>query len=102
MAAIQTLLVQEGATTAGVVCEDSGWLAAAGDTCPVCGQPTRHTPDVIDALVQSVVGEGGSVKHVEGDTQLKEYTLAAAFASLCRRRVPSVLDLGPGPGVRPG
>ena len=79
VAAIQTLLVQEGATTEGVVCEDSGWLAAAGDSCPVCGQPTRHTPDVIDELVQSVVDEGGSIEHVEGETQLKEYTLAAAL-----------------------
>jgi peptide subunit release factor 1 (eRF1) len=79
VAAIQTLLVQEGGTVAGVVCEDSGWLAAAGDSCPVCGQPARHTSDVIGELIQAVIDEGGSIEHVEADTQLKEYTLAAAL-----------------------
>ena len=34
----------------GVVCEQSGWLAEAGDTCPLCGDPTRKTEDVIDEL----------------------------------------------------
>jgi Bacterial archaeo-eukaryotic release factor family 10 len=79
VAAIQTLLVQEGGTAAGVVCDDSGWLATAGDTCPVCGKPTRHTSDVIGELIQSVIDEGGSIEHVEGDTQLKEHTVAAAL-----------------------
>jgi peptide subunit release factor 1 (eRF1) len=79
VAAIQTLLVQEDATAAGVVCDDSGWLAPAGDTCPVCGKPTRHTPDVINELVQAVIDEGGSIEHVEGDTQLTEYTVAASL-----------------------
>jgi peptide subunit release factor 1 (eRF1) len=79
VAAIQTLLVQEGATAAGVVCDDSGWLALAGDTCPLCGKATRHTPDVIDELVQAVIDEGGSIEHVEADTPLKEQALAAAL-----------------------
>ncbi len=79
VAAIQTLLVQAGVTTAGVVCDDSGWMALAGDTCPVCGKATRHTPDVIDELVQAVIDEGGSIEHVEGDTPLKEHAVAAAL-----------------------
>ncbi len=79
IAAIQTLLVQEGVTAAGVVCDDSGWMALAGDTCPICGKPTRHTPDVIDELVQAVIDESGSIEHVEADTPLKKYTLAAAL-----------------------
>jgi peptide subunit release factor 1 (eRF1) len=79
VAAIQTLLVQEGVTASGVVCDDSGWLALAGDTCPICGKPTRHTPDVIEELVQAVIDESGSIEHVEADTPLKEHTLAAAL-----------------------
>jgi peptide subunit release factor 1 (eRF1) len=79
VAAIQTLLVQEGVTAPGVVCDDSGWLALTGDTCPICGKPTRHTPDVIDELVQAVIDESGSIEHVEADTPLREHTLAAAL-----------------------
>jgi peptide subunit release factor 1 (eRF1) len=79
VAAVQTLLVQEGVTAAGVVCDDSGWLALDGDTCPICGKPTRHTPDVIDELVQTVIDEGGSIEHVEGDTPLREHAVAATL-----------------------
>ncbi|HSZ48637.1 MAG TPA: hypothetical protein VK823_25095 [Streptosporangiaceae bacterium] len=79
VAAIQTLLVQEGVTLPGVICEDSRWLALSGDTCPLCGKLAQHTPDVIDELVQAVVDEGGSIEHVDVDTPLKEHTLAAAL-----------------------
>lgn len=41
MSAIDTLLVRDGATLVGVVCDESRWLAASGDICPVCGKPTR-------------------------------------------------------------
>jgi peptide chain release factor subunit 1 len=77
MAAINTLLVQEGATAPGVVCDESGWLAPSGDTCPICGKPTRHTPDVIDELVTVVIDEGGSTRHIEAGTELSEYLVAA-------------------------
>ena len=75
--AIQTLLVQDSATAAGVVCDQSGWLAAAGDVCPLCGQPTRHTPDVIDELAVAVIGAGGSIHHVDTDTGLSDYLTGA-------------------------
>lgn len=78
-AAIQKLLVQEGATAPGVVCDQSGWLALEGDTCPLCGNPTRRVPDVIDELVEAVITEGGSISHVTADTELKHYTLAATL-----------------------
>jgi peptide chain release factor subunit 1 len=77
LAAINTLLVQEGATAPGVVCDDSRWLAPSGDTCPLCGKPTRRTPDVIDELVVTVIDEGGSTRHIEAGTKLSEYLVAA-------------------------
>jgi peptide chain release factor subunit 1 len=77
MAAINTLLVQEGATAPGVVCDESHWLATSGDTCPLCGKPTRRTPDVIDELVVTVIDEGGSTRNIEADTKLSEYLVAA-------------------------
>lgn len=79
VAATQTLLVPEGVTAPGVVCQRSDWLAQAGDSCPVCGSPVRRTPDVIDELAQAVIDEGGSVRHVADDARLREHTVAAAL-----------------------
>ncbi|NMH96733.1 hypothetical protein [Pseudonocardia acidicola] len=72
-AAIDHLLVQEAAQAPGVVCDESRYLAEAGDTCPICGRPTRKTPDVIDELVQTVMDEGGRIEHVLAETPLQEH-----------------------------
>ena len=77
LAAIQRLLIQEDATAPGVVCDESGWLAESGDTCIICGQPTRKTDDVIDELAQAVIDTGGTVEHVIADTPLRDYVAAA-------------------------
>jgi peptide subunit release factor 1 (eRF1) len=79
VAAIQMLLVQQGAPVRGVVCDESGWLALSGKTCPLCGKPARHTPDVVDELVHAVIDEGGAIKHVEAGTKLDDFALAAAL-----------------------
>ena len=75
--AVQALLVQDGAIAAGVVCEQSHWLGTEGATCPVCGRPTRPTPDVIDELAEAVIERDGAVEHVLAETELKEYLVAA-------------------------
>jgi peptide subunit release factor 1 (eRF1) len=90
VAAIRLLLVQQRAPVRGVVCDDSGWLALSGETCPLCGKPTRHTPDVVDELVHAVIDEGGSVKHVEAGTKLDEFGLAAALRFPLPAEVPAV------------
>jgi peptide subunit release factor 1 (eRF1) len=77
IAAIQRLLVQEDATAAGVVCGESGWLAESGDSCIICGRPTRKTDDVIDELAEAVIDTGGTVEHVSADTPLREHVAAA-------------------------
>jgi peptide chain release factor subunit 1 len=77
IAAVQTLLVEENMVQPGVVCDESGWLALSGDTCPLCGKPTRHTPDVLDELAEAVIDEGGSVKHIQDDDRLRDYAVAA-------------------------
>jgi hypothetical protein len=56
---------------------ESGWLARSGDVCPLYGKATRRTPDVIDELVQAVIDEDGSVKHVEAGTKLADRAVAA-------------------------
>jgi peptide subunit release factor 1 (eRF1) len=78
VAAVATLLLADDAgTVPGVVCDNSRWLAAVGDTCPICGRPTRHTWDVIDELAEAVRAEGGQIRHVTGDTRLAEHLVAA-------------------------
>jgi peptide subunit release factor 1 (eRF1) len=76
--AIQTLLVQNGVAAAGVVCNQSGWLALSGASCPLCGSPTRHTPDVIDELTQVVMDEGGAIHHID-PAQLGDYLTCAGL-----------------------
>jgi peptide chain release factor subunit 1 len=77
MAAIESLVVQEGATVPGVVCDQSAWFGLSGRVCALCGAPTRRVPDVIDELVTSVIENGGAVEHVEAQTGLPEHILAA-------------------------
>jgi peptide subunit release factor 1 (eRF1) len=77
LAAIDRLAVQEGASVPGVVCDRSGWLALSGETCPLCGEPTRPTGDVIDDLVEAVIDDGGSVEHVATDTDLRTHVAGA-------------------------
>jgi hypothetical protein len=77
MSAIDTLLVRDGVTLAGVVCDESGWLAASGDICPVCGRPTRYAPDVLDELAVAVIETGGSARQIAADLMPGEYPTAA-------------------------
>ena len=77
MSAIDTLLLRDGAKLPGVVCEESGWLAASGDTCPVCGKPTRHTPDVLDELAAAVIETAGSARQIAADLMPEKYPTAA-------------------------
>lgn len=77
VAAAQTLLVRDGVQRPGVVCDRSRWLALEGGTCPLCGQPTRATPDVIDELAEAVIAEGGQVRHVGDPSQLRGHEVAA-------------------------
>ena len=77
MSAIETLLVRDGAAVPGVVCDDSRWLAASGELCPVCGRHTRYTPDVLDELAAVVIGTGGSARQIAADLMSEEHLAAA-------------------------
>ncbi len=77
VAAIQALLALDGAAVPGVVCDQSGWLARTGEICPLCGNPTRSVPDVIDELAEAVITEGGSVRHISSDPRLAGPLVAA-------------------------
>ncbi len=79
VAAVSHLMVQDGAIRPGVICDHDRWLALAGETCPLCERPVRRVPDIIDELVEVVIDEGGSIKHIGADTVLKEHLVAASL-----------------------
>ena len=85
VSAIDTLLVRDGATLPGVVCDESRWLAASGDICPVCGKPTRYAPDVLDELAAAVIETGGSARQIAADLMPGEYPTAAQLRFPPRR-----------------
>jgi hypothetical protein len=77
--AVQALYPQEGASSPGVVCDESRWFGLRGETCPVCGRETRRAPDVIEELVEAVIDDGGSIHHVPADAGLGERLVAASL-----------------------
>lgn len=79
MAAIDDLYLQETSAAPGVVCDRSGWFAVSGELCPVCGEQTRTTDDVLDELAEAVIDEGGKVHHVRAETELRELIVACSL-----------------------
>jgi peptide chain release factor subunit 1 len=78
-AAIEVLYVQDGAVRPGVVCDRSRWFGLRGERCPLCGDLTRETPDVIEELTEAVIAESGSIRAVRTETALQDALLAAAL-----------------------
>jgi len=75
--AVELLLIHDDSQVPGRACDNCGWLGLAGDECPVCGQQTRGTADVIDEMAEAVVDAGGRVEHVYTDTALSRHVVAA-------------------------
>jgi peptide chain release factor subunit 1 len=66
-----------GAEVPGVVCDRDGWMALSGAKCPLCGEATRATADVLEELVEVVIDGSGSVEHVRVDTELRQHKVGA-------------------------
>jgi peptide chain release factor subunit 1 len=77
LAAIRTLAVDRDAVAPGVVCDRDGLLAASGVHCPLCADALREVPDVIDELVKTVVEDGGEVRHIEVESDLRTHLTGA-------------------------
>ncbi|MFF7973515.1 hypothetical protein [Streptomyces sp. NPDC007905] len=71
VAAVRTLAVDGQAVVPGLVCDRDGLLTRSGKTCPLCGEPLREVPDVIDELAGTVIDDGGEVRHVDTETELR-------------------------------
>ncbi|MGW7489651.1 baeRF10 domain-containing protein [Streptomyces sp. NPDC054786] len=77
VAAIRTLAADEQAVAPGVICDRDGLLARSGETCPLCGEPLREVPDIIDELAESVIDDGGEVRHIAPETELRTHQVGA-------------------------
>jgi peptide chain release factor subunit 1 len=75
--AVDFLLINDDSQRAGRACDNCGWLGLTETECPVDGQPTRETVDVIDEMAEAVFESSGRVEHVYADTPLSEHTVAA-------------------------
>ena len=96
------MLVRGGAAAPGVVCDQSRWLAQSGEVCPLCGNPTRPTTDVIDELAQVVISEGGAIHHINsGGARLMDHDIGADLRSGCPNRLPTALTTAGDPAAVP-
>lgn len=77
--AVQLLLIHDDEQAPGRVSDRCGWLGRDEEDCPVCGEPTRKTSDVIDEMAAAVVDAGGRVEHVYAETALDRHVVAAAL-----------------------
>lgn len=66
---VHTLVYAEGSSMAGADCPVCGWLLV-GDvraaTCPRCGGPMAPREDLIEVMLNRVLGHGGRVEEVRG------------------------------------
>lgn len=69
--AIDLLLVDHGATSPGVRCEECGWLGIEETSCVRCGGPTQPCVDIVEELVRRTIEDGSSTEHVFADTALR-------------------------------
>jgi peptide chain release factor subunit 1 len=77
--AIERLLIHDDSQAPGWACDNCGWLGLSplSRECPVCGQPIRDTPDIIDEMAAKVFDTSGRVEHVYADTPLVDHIVAA-------------------------
>jgi peptide chain release factor subunit 1 len=68
--AIDRLIVNATDSVPGIACSDCGRLGRDGDSCAVCGSPTRPVFDLIDAAAEATRAEGGTVRYVVGESPI--------------------------------
>jgi len=62
--AIDTLVVAGPFTRPGAICDSCGHLTRAGSSCPVCGADLFEVDDVVAAVMDAVVGAGGTTSQI--------------------------------------
>lgn len=62
--AIDTLVVAGRFSRSGAICDQCGHLARIGDVCPVCGSAMFPVDDIVAAVMDATVVNGGSVHQI--------------------------------------
>ncbi len=75
--AIDTLVVAGPFAKSGAICDNCGFLARDGDTCPVCGDAMFDVDDVVGALMESTVAAGGAVSQITVASPLDHHGVGA-------------------------
>lgn len=63
--AIDTLVVAGRFARSGVICDQCGHLARDGETCPVCGSDMFPVDDIVAAVMDATVANGGAVHQID-------------------------------------
>jgi peptide chain release factor subunit 1 len=61
---VESLLLADRFTASGVACPRCGWMAAAGESCPVDGGPLERRDDIVENAVESAVLQSADVVFV--------------------------------------
>ncbi|HLF61634.1 MAG TPA: hypothetical protein VI980_10695 [Acidimicrobiia bacterium] len=77
--AVSRLLVHDGASLGGSLCNNCGALSLAVTVCTGCGGEAVGVPELLETISRSVVDAGGSVEHVFAPTSLAHDLVAATL-----------------------
>jgi peptide subunit release factor 1 (eRF1) len=64
LGAVDRLVVCGPFAKPGVRCEGCGWLARAGERCPICEAAFEQVDDVVGAAIEAVLAQGGGIAQV--------------------------------------
>jgi peptide chain release factor subunit 1 len=84
--AVEHLVVSGFFAKPGVRCDECGWLARVGDTCPICGVATDSVDDVVGPAIEAALTRGGAASQVSVASVLD----ADGIAALLRFPLPAV------------
>jgi peptide chain release factor subunit 1 len=77
---IETLLVDQGYSAAGVVCPQCGWLGGKGfSECQADGTPVERRDDIVEAVIERVITQSAEVHVLRDRPELASHGHIAAI-----------------------
>lgn len=74
---ISDLVVAGDFSRPGVMCSQCGWIDRDGEKCPVCAAQLLGVPDVVSAVMDSVIAHGGKVHQISVGSRLDREGIGA-------------------------